>query len=134
LLGRTAAFRAAGMFDEALPRLQDLDYVIRFVNAGGVLTAPPTRMPLCRYDKSDVGRKHEEVAACARLIMRKYQPVYAQYGPGFVARARWKNAKLAARYALNNKSYGAAFKYLSTTLATNPRYTAYKVRRRLIGR
>jgi hypothetical protein len=120
------------LFDEALPRLQDMDYFVRFLNAGGMLSAPRTRAPLCRYDKSDAGRSHDDVAACSALIMRKHRPSYAVYGSGFVARANWKHAKLSARYAKNNRSYGAAARYLMKGVLTHPRYAAYRFRSRLL--
>ena len=41
LLGTARAFKAAGRFDERLPRLQDLDYFLRFIAAGGTLVVPP---------------------------------------------------------------------------------------------
>jgi glycosyltransferase involved in cell wall biosynthesis len=134
VVGRTNAFRAAGRFDEALPRLQDMDYFVRFLGAGGVLTAPDTDAPLCRYDKSDAGRNHADIAACADLIMRKHRSSFAKYGRGFIARANWKYAKLSARYARNNNSYGAAFRYLAVAAASNPRYAVYRACRSIVGR
>lgn len=134
LLTRTTAFRSAGLFDERLARMQDLDYFLRFVRTGGSLSVPPDSGALCRYDKTDLGRSHSEVSACAELIMRKHRAAFANYGRGFVARARWKNAALAARYALNNDSPRAAVGYIATAMAANPRYTAYRLRRRLLTR
>src|SRR5699024_7144065 len=126
--------RSAGVFDERLARMQDLDYFLRFVRTGGSLTVPPDSHALCRYDKTDRGRSHSEVSACAELIMRKHRAAYAHYGRGFVSRARWKNAALAARYALNNDDPRAAVGYMAAAMAANPRYTAYRLRRRLLER
>ena len=55
LLGSAEAFKAVGRFDERLPRLQDLDYFIRFVR----------------------GRRHDRRAAAARAAL----PL-SQVGPG----------------------------------------------------
>jgi glycosyltransferase involved in cell wall biosynthesis len=134
LLGRTTAFRAAGLFDENLPRLQDLDYFINFLVAGGALVAPPTRTPLCRYNKSDIGRDHRQVAACSNRVLNKHLPLYERYGSDFRRRVEWKQALVAARFARNNRSRVAVLVYQARAIARAPRYSAFRVRKRLIGR
>lgn len=133
LLGRTSSFRAAGLFDECLSRMQDLDYFIRFVAAGGVISAPRSRQPLCRYFKTDAGRSHRAIAQCSNHILVKHHPLFAAYGRGFVGRAQWKYSRLAARFALNNGSFLAAGAYLVRGVLRNPRYSGYRVKRRLFS-
>lgn len=125
LLGRTEAFRAAGLFDEDLPRLQDLDYFLRFVQAGGRFAIPDRAEALCCYYKSDAGRNHKDVAASARHIFEKHRMTIEKSGLG--PRVRWKNAMLASRFARNNGSRLYAFKYLGSALFYNPRYAVYRV-------
>ena len=71
LLGTARAFKAAGRFDERLPRLQDLDYFLRFIQGGGALVVPPGEESLCRYHKSDLGRDAGEIRRCNRLIFEQ---------------------------------------------------------------
>jgi len=82
LLGRAEAFRLAGRFDPRLPRLQDLDYFLTFLRAGGEITLPsgtgPESEPLCCYFKSDIGRDAAQVAASYRLILARAAPVIAE--------------------------------------------------------
>jgi hypothetical protein len=49
LLGTANAFRIAGYFDERLLRLQDLDYFVTFLRAGGRIETPLENKALCRY-------------------------------------------------------------------------------------
>lgn len=102
LLGSAQAFRAAGLFDERLPRLQDLDYFVNFVRGGGTIVTPPGGKPLCRYYKSDVGRNAVEVRDSNHLILDKLAPLTVRYGRAFQAGARFKAEMLAARFAANN--------------------------------
>lgn len=134
LLGRRDAFRLAGLFDEALPRLQDLDYFLRFVRGGGRLEVPPEAGPLCAYHKTDLGRDHAAVSRAAWHVYDKHRAAYESYGPALVARARWKNAWLGSRYAMRNRAYGAAALYFARAFATGPRYTAYRARKAMLGR
>jgi glycosyltransferase involved in cell wall biosynthesis len=106
LLGSARAFRMAGLFDERLPRLQDLDYFLSFVRGGGKIAVPPGNMPLCRYFKSDEGRSPREVRESYHLILNKLAPVTARYGSGVQARLRFNAEMLAARFAGANGMRG----------------------------
>jgi glycosyltransferase involved in cell wall biosynthesis len=103
LLAPTESFRRIGRFDEALPRLQDLDMFVRFVAAGGRIDKPPSRKPLCLYDKSDLGRDAREIRACAARVAAKHATFYARYGRAFERMRRYEAELHAARYALNNR-------------------------------
>ena len=123
LLGSAATFRAVGHFDERLPRLQDLDYFIRFLRAGGVLAVPRQQMEraLCRYHKSDIGRNAAEIRRCNQLIFEKYRTSFERYGPDFLATIRYNAETLSARYAKNNGDQLARARYFSRAFAANPR-------------
>ena len=131
LLGRTEAFSRVGLFDEKLPRMQDLDYFLRFVLAGGSIGVPRAREPLCCYFKSDAGRSHRDVSRSARHIFLKYEMDLRQ--AGLHHRVAWKNASLAARFATNNGQKLAALSYRLGAVATYPRYAMYQAKRRLLN-
>lgn len=121
LLATAEAFRKVGRFDERLPRLQDLDYFVRFVRAGGELVAPRHKAALCRYHKSDVGRDAAEIRRCNTLIFEKNRPALLGYGPAFVKTIRYNAERLSARYAGNNGARGQAAWYLGRAFAAHPR-------------
>lgn len=124
LLGTAKAFRIAGQFDEALPRLQDLDYFINFVRGGGRIEVPPNRVALCCYFKSDIGRNAKEIHACYDLILRKHRPDIIRYTPAFMSELRYKMNRLAARFSLSNGDYLQATGYLMQAVWTAPRHSA----------
>ena len=123
LLGTAESFKSVGPFDEALPRLQDLDYFIRFVRGGGILSAPVQRGGLCRYYKSDVGRDAAEIHRCNQRIFDKYRTSYQRYGPDFVSQIRYNAETLSARYAKNNGANLTRGWYLAKAFAASPRRT-----------
>ena len=129
LLGQASSFRAIGRFDEELPRLQDLDFFIRFVRAGGVLAAPPGREALCRYHKSDLGRDAAEIRACNRRIFAKYRSSFEGYGPDFLAGIRYNAETLSARYAKNNGDTLTRARYLARAFVADPKRTLGLARR-----
>jgi glycosyltransferase involved in cell wall biosynthesis len=121
LLGPAASFRAVGRFDERLPRLQDLDYFLRFVAGGGALEVPPVRRALCRYHKSDLGRDAAEIRRCNRLIHDKYRPALQAYGPAFLKTIRYNAERLSARYAANNGARLMSGWYLGRSVVAHPK-------------
>ena len=121
LVGHASTFRAVGRFDEKLPRLQDVDYFLRFVRAGGVITNPPYRRALCRYHKSDLGRCAHEIRQCNNTLFKKYRTSIEQYGRDFVSTVRYNAETLSARYArFNGNSMGRAY-YIARAFAANPK-------------
>lgn len=120
VLGTTASFRAIGLFDPKLPRLQDLDYFIRFVRAGGVLAAPSKRQALCRYHKSDVGRNAFEIRVCQQRVFEKYRSSYQSFGPAHLRKVRYNAESLAARYAKNNDEQLRRAYYLARAFIASP--------------
>lgn len=129
LLGRASTFRAVGQFDEELPRLQDVDYFVRFVRAGGILTTPPTSQALCRYHKSDVGRCAHEIRECNSKIFDKYRTNLEQYGRGMISTVRFNAETLSARYAKNNRNTLGRTYYFARAIAANPRLASGLARR-----
>ena len=123
LLGTADAFNAVGRFDEKLPRLQDLDYFIRFVRGGGAITIPPLREPLCRYHKSDIGRNAAEIRQCNRLIFEKYRSSLQKYGSDFVSVVHYNAETLSARFAKHNHDNMTRSYYLSRAFLANPKLT-----------
>lgn len=102
MLGPSRTFRDVGWFDETLPRLQDLDFCLRFLLKGGRLHMPATADSLCVYRKSDIGRDADQVRACHARIFDKHRVLYTRYGPKFT-RVQLYNMEIhAARFAANN--------------------------------
>ena len=108
LLGRTSAFRSAGRFDERLPRRQDYEFFVRFIERGGRVVSTPPEPPLATYLKSDVGRSPQEVATSNRVIREIHRPLYARYGRRFANRMRRRQSVLIARFYANNGKWAAA--------------------------
>ena len=120
LLGRAEAFRLAGRFDPRLPRLQDLDYFLTFLRAGGRIELPEATEPLCCYFKSDIGRDATQVAASYQLILARAAPVIADYPRRFRAGLAHKGWMLPARFALANGDRAAAAGYLARAALASP--------------
>lgn len=123
LLGTRQAFQIAGRFDERLPRLQDLDYFVRFVRAGGRIVTPPEKEALCCYFKSDVGRNAREINACNHLILAKQAPVIRTYSAAVQSKLSYKADSLAARFALNNRKIGLWLFFRLRAVLRSPRHS-----------
>ncbi|WP_299509864.1 glycosyltransferase [Cypionkella sp.] len=123
LLGTRRAFQIAGRFDERLPRLQDLDYFLRFVRAGGRIITPPEKEALCCYFKSDVGRNAREINICHRLILAKQAPVINEYSPALQSKLNYKANSLAARFARNNQKLGLWLFFRLCAIFGSPRHS-----------
>lgn len=102
LLGRTSAYRSAGRFDERLPRRQDYEFFVRFIERGGRVVATRPDPPLATYMKTDVGRSPDEVATANQVIRLLHDPLYARYGRGFARHMRRRQLVLEARFYENN--------------------------------
>lgn len=102
MLATTATFRSIGMFDTNLPRLQDLEFMIRYAALGGQFTATSPDEPLCIYRKSDIGRAGREVEASVRHIWRKHHLAFTSFGSRFERYAKQDHLLLCARHYQNN--------------------------------
>lgn len=120
VLAPASAFERVGRFDEDLPRLQDLDYFIRFVKAGGRLTRPPVRQALCVYEKSDIGRNAREIRACNDRVFDKHRDAFDRHGRKFVRMRRFEAELHSARFAANNRNRGLLGLYLLRAFRAHP--------------
>lgn len=120
LLGRAEAFAIAGRFDPELHRLQDLDYFMTFLRAGGEITVPADPEPLCCYVKSDIGRDARAVAASHARVMAKHAACIQFYPRDTRARMRQKGPVLAARFARANGAHMLALQYLAMAIMASP--------------
>jgi GT2 family glycosyltransferase len=121
LLARASSFREVGPFDEQLPRLQDVDYFVRFIRAGGTLVTPPYAGALCRYHKSDLGRSAHEIRQCNKSIFEKNRTSLEQYGREFVSTVRYNAETLSARYAKNNRNTLGRAYYIARAFGADPK-------------
>ena len=102
MLGTTQSFRSVGLFDTELPRLQDLEFMIRYALAGGQFTATRKTRPLCLYQKSDIGRSGDSVEASVRHIWKKHRLAFSAFGSRFGRYAKQDHLMLIARHYQNN--------------------------------
>ena len=119
MLGTLESFRSVGGFDENLPRRQDFDFLIRFLDGGGKIIAPEINKPLCLYMKTDVGRSGKDVTSSNNIIWRKHKAIYKRYGWNFALKIRRRQFLLSARYfkANNNHFYWLKYKLLEKMIA-----------------
>jgi glycosyltransferase involved in cell wall biosynthesis len=120
LMGTTQSFRDVGYFDLALPRLQDIDFFLRFVEKGGRFVLPPTAEPLCLYHKTDVGRRGEEVLRCNRYLLRKHSLLLMQHSRRYRRNRTLQQYELAARFTLNNGEHLKTALLLARGALTHP--------------
>lgn len=120
IVARTEHFKQVGMFDEKLPRLQDLDYFVRFVLGGGRLHSTDAATALCAYHKSDFGRDATVIRACYQHVFEKYRPQYRRYGTLFLRNRLYNMEKVALRVARNNGDKLAAKGYARRSAWHNP--------------
>jgi len=130
LLGPADAFKRVGYFDERLPRMQDLDFFIRFVADGGAIRHSGVDESLCVYHKSDVGRNADEIRACNAIIFEKHIDLYNRHGEQFSKMRLYNMEMLAARFAQNNDDHAKARGYLWKAFKQRPLAFLKHVRRR----
>lgn len=102
LLAPRSAMASVGWFDERLPRLQDLDFFIRFAMKGGIFVSPDPTVSLCAYFKEHQGRNAVEVMKCQDYLYEKYAYLYHGYGELFAMRCEYAAVKNAMRFARAN--------------------------------
>lgn len=130
LLAPAGAFRAVGYFDEHLPRLQDVDFFLRFLAGGGTIAHCGDDRPLCQYHKSDAGRDAVQIRDCNAYLLRKHPGIYGAYGDEFMRSCMFEMDLLSARYAVNNGQWLLAGRFAGAALRKRPRTLAS----RLLGR
>jgi len=130
LLGRAETFRNVGWFDERLPRLQDLDYFLRFVLKRGRIIEPGRLEALCVYHKSDLGRSAAQIRQCNAYIFDKYRVLYNRYGRKFRRTRLYHMEMHSARFAANNDDHALARTYMWKAARARPRLFLRHLRRR----
>lgn len=128
LLAPAMAFKSVGWFDERLPRLQDLDYFIRFKLKGGIILKPEIPEPLCVYHKSDIGRRADQIRACQAYIYEKHRVLYRKQGPRFERIRLYDMERHAARFAYNNGDRWTTAKYVGRAIALRPLHSILNFR------
>lgn len=134
LLGSRESFMRVGYFDDRLPRLQDLDYFVRFVRGGGKILKPRSDEALATYYKSDVGRNASDVYEAYNLIIDKNRPKLIQYAPSLTRDLRHKAAKLAARFALNNGDRSLRIRFELAAMKLKPVPAGRQLARKIVNR
>jgi len=130
LLARADDYRSVGWFDERLPRLQDLDFFLRFVLKGGRIEVPDHNDALCVYHKSDLGRSADQIRQCNAYIFDKYRVLYNRYGQKFCRTRLYHMEMHSARFAANNADHRLANDYLWKAARARPRLFLRHLRRK----
>lgn len=135
LLGSAQSMRKAGAFDEQLPRMQDLDWFVRFISAGGVIDKPRSvsPLPLCRYEKTDSGRDCAEIHRCNLYLLDKHAALLEKFGASYLRERKIQADLLALRFAKNNGDYTAAAGYVLLAAARDPIRTARQLYKKVRG-
>lgn len=120
ILAPTEAMRSVGYFDLQLPRLQDLDFFLRFAEKGGLLMLPDTDEALCVYHKSDIGRRGDEVLRCYNYIFEKHSALMLARSRRFRRNRKQHMYMHAARFTSNNSDSAKTAFFLATAAAINP--------------
>jgi glycosyltransferase involved in cell wall biosynthesis len=120
LVGTTQSFRDVGYFDAKLPRLQDLDFFLRFAAKGGVFVLPTCVEPLCLYHKTDVGRRGQDVVASFQHIFRKHNVLLMNRSRRFRRNRNFHLYKTAARFTSNNHDTWTTALYVARSAVASP--------------
>lgn len=102
ILAPAPAMRVVGTFDAAFPRLQDLDFFLRFVAYGGRLIQPDDTTALCAYNKEHAGRSASEIARSYDALFAKHDAIYQRYGRKFRMKCQRRAKTNCARFAEAN--------------------------------
>lgn len=102
MMGLRSTLLRVGAFDESLPRLQDLDFFIRFAEIGGRFRRVPETQALCAYDKVDAGRDTMAVWRSWTRIWRRHRHHFTAYGMANARHWRRHHYRVARRYARAN--------------------------------
>lgn len=102
ILAPAPAMRRVEFFDKSLPRLQDLDFFLRFAISGGRLVQPDDETSLCAYNKDHADRCAREIDNAYSHIFEKHDAVYRNYGRKFRAECQRRAKKNSARFAEAN--------------------------------
>ena len=132
MMGTRDSFLNVGKFDAELPRLQDTDFVIRFLSGGGRIVNVDNEEPLCIYYKFDHGKSSRQVYACSQHILRKHSNIYRSFGTRFHSKVKFHYEILAARFAGNNGDRSNHRHHLFEALKLRPmRFCRFALRGRL---
>lgn len=127
-MGTTESFRNVGYFDEDLPRLQDLDFFLRFAEKDGLFIGTISDESLCVYHKSDVGKDGDLIAACFERIYRKHAGLLLQRSRRYRRNRRHDLHMLAARFSASNGDVVKAAAHLARAARLSPLRFGRKVR------
>lgn len=116
MMGTTETFRTVGPFDEELPRLQDLDFFLRFVQMGGRFRRIETEEPQCIYYKDDRARGSAAVWRSWTRIWKKHRMLFDAYGHSNAANWRRHHHRVARRFAKANGEWATYYKIATSEI------------------
>lgn len=107
MMGTARTFRTVGDFDVRLPRLQDLDFFIRFIQKGGVMRRVGSEDPFCIYYKDDRARGAMAVWKSWNRIWDKHRLLFYSYGYDNAAKWRRHHYRVTRRFAKADNNWPA---------------------------
>lgn len=110
MMGSAETFRTVGGFDRSLPRLQDLDFFIRFVQKGGKFRRVESAAPLCVYYKDDRARGAMDVWRSWAHIWRKHRLLFYAYGYDNALKWRHHHYRVSRRFAKANNDLATYYR------------------------
>lgn len=122
-VGTTASMREVGGFDPQFPRLQDMDFFIRFAAKGGRFVCTERGTPLSIYNKGNRKRDSQELDAAARRIWKKHRGLFEGFDKEFLRRGRFHLLNLPAAAALHNGEYLNFARHFIRCLGISPYWT-----------
>ena len=105
MMGTKETFMTVGGFDENLPRLQDLDFFIRFCQKGGIFYKIGSDEAMCIYYKDDVSRGAMSVWKSWTHIWKKHRLLYYSFGYNNAFKWRHHHFRVARRFAKANRDW-----------------------------
>ncbi|MGP5514408.1 glycosyltransferase family 2 protein [Psychrobacter alimentarius] len=123
MLSLKSVYERAGLFDERLNRLQDLDMIIRILKTGVSFVRTDKNTPLCNYYKTDSDKAGTEVFNAIDTIWKKHKTLYRLYGVKFVKKTRHGHFELSARHSMKNEGVHMALKFYVYSFIKAPRIT-----------
>lgn len=119
-------------FDQNLPRLQDLDFVLQLSLLNPKLARTKTEESLCTYNKTNAKAVVSQLAAAWQHIYEKYHYILRTLGRGFAFRYANHAMVVTARYAWENGSYFQALLLRAHVLLRKIAFRVYRSTRRIL--
>lgn len=124
LVAQRSLFDWIGPMDEALPRFEDWDWLLRYAASGGLIHVVPEVLAIVNNRRGRLGRPTE---LAAQRFAAKHRPLWASFGLAFARRAEaslWM--QVAGTYAYGGDMLGFA-RVFARAFELTPSYAVNRV-------